>query len=158
MQATEDDLGRFPEIKDQKRKVFAAMLASLDDGVGDVLKKLRELDLENETLVIFLSDNGGPTAELTSSNAPLRGGKGQLYEGGIRIPFLVQWSGHLPAGVVYDPPVSSLDLLPTALAATGINPTDEAKLDGVDLLPYLKGLKNGPPHDRLYWRQQFPAT
>lgn len=151
MQAEEEDLRRFPEIKDQHRKVFAAMLAALDDGVGDVMKKLRERGLERDTLVIFLSDNGGPTAELTSSNAPLRGGKGQLYEGGIRIPFLMQWAGRLPEGVVHDRPVSSLDLLPTALAVAGSD-VDRADLDGVNLLPYLEGRKKGLAHRRLFWR------
>ena len=152
MQATEDDLVRFPEIKDRKRRIFAAMLAALDEGVGAVLGKLRETGLMQDTLVIFVSDNGGPTAELTSSNAPLRGGKGQLYEGGIRVPFLMQWESHLPGGVVYDRPVSSLDVLPTALAAAGVKRADGAKLDGVDLLPYLGGRKDGSPQERLYWR------
>jgi arylsulfatase B len=152
MQATEAYLGRFAEIKERKRRVFAAMLAALDDGVGSVLGKLREAGLTEDTLVVFLSDNGGPTAELTSSNAPLRGGKGQLYEGGVRVPFLMQWEGHLPRGVVYDRPVSSLDILPTALASAGVESPDGAKLDGVDLLPYLSGRNDGPPHERLYWR------
>jgi arylsulfatase A-like enzyme len=152
MQATEKDLGRFPEIKDRKRGVFAAMLAALDEGVGAVLGKIREAGLTEDTLVVFLSDNGGPTAELTSSNAPLRGGKGQLYEGGVRVPFLMQWAGHLAAGVIYDRPVSSLDVLPTALAAAGIKSPAEARLDGVDLLPYLMGRNDRPPHDRLFWR------
>ena len=117
-----------------------------------MLGKLREAGLRGDTLVVFLSDNGGPTAELTSSNAPLRGGKEDLYEGGIRVPFLTQWEGHLPGGVVYDRPVSSLDVLPTALAAAGVKSPDEAKLDGVDLLPYLGGRNDRPPHDRLFWR------
>jgi arylsulfatase B len=152
MQATEKDLARFPEITDKKRRVFAAMLAALDDGVGTVLGKLREAGLAQDTLVVFLSDNGGPTAELTSSNAPLRGGKGQLHEGGVRVPFLIQWEGRLPGGVVYDRPVSSLDILPTALAAAGVTPPDGAKLDGVDLLPYLGGRNDRSPHEHLFWR------
>jgi arylsulfatase B len=152
MQATEKDLGRFHEITDRKRRVFAAMLSALDEGVGAVLGKLREAGLTKNTLVVFLSDNGGPTAELTSSNAPLRGGKGQLYEGGVRVPFLLQWMGHLPGGVVSDRPVSSLDVLPTALAAAGVQSPDQAKLDGVDLLPHLVGRNDGLPHERLFWR------
>ena len=151
MQATEADLGRFPEIKDRKRRIFAAMLAALDEGVGAVLGKLRETGLTGNTLIVFLSDNGGPTAELTSSNAPLRGGKGQLYEGGVRVPFLMQWEGHLPGGVVDARSVSSLDVRPTALAAAGVKP-DGGKLDGVDLLPYLRGRNDRPPHERLFWR------
>ncbi len=152
MQATEADLARFGQIKDRKRRLFAAMLAALDEGVGAVLDKLREAGLTEETLVVFLSDNGGPTAELTSSNAPLRGGKGQLYEGGIRVPFLMQWVGRLPGGVVQDRPVSSLDVLPTALAAAGVEAPRGAKLDGVDLMPHLGPKSDRPPHERLYWR------
>lgn len=152
MQATETDLARFPAIRERRRAIFAAMLAALDDGVGAVLEKLRALDLETRTLVVFVSDNGGPTAELTSRNEPFRGGKGELYEGGIRVPFLLQWKGRLPAGAVDDRPVSTLDLLPTALAAAGATPPAGAKLDGVSLLPFLEGRDPGSPHDRLAWR------
>jgi arylsulfatase B len=150
MQAKPGDLKRFAHIKDKHRQVFAAMLASLDDSVGGVLDELRQRKLEENTLIFFLSDNGGPTAELTSSNKPLRGGKGQLWEGGIRVPFAVQWKARLPAGRVYDHPVSALDILPTSLAAAGAKAPDG--LDGVDLLPYLTGVKKGEPHESLFWR------
>jgi arylsulfatase A-like enzyme len=152
MQATVTDLKRFGQIKDEHRRVFAAMLSSLDNSVGAVLKKLRELNLEQDTLIFFLSDNGGPTAELTSSNRPLRGGKGQLWEGGIRIPFVIQWKGHLPAGKVDNRPVISLDIFPTSLAAAGAMPAKGQGLDGVDLLPYLTAKKTGAPHAKLFWR------
>ena len=143
---------RFTAISDPKRRTYAAMLSALDDGVGNVLAKLRELKLEENTLVFFLSDNGGPTPQTTSSNLPLRGYKTQVLEGGIRIPFLVQWKGQLPAGKVYDLPVSALDLHPTAIAAAGGKLTAEAKLDGVNLLPFLTGEKKGQPHEQLFWR------
>ncbi len=152
MQVTETYLKRFPEIKDRHRQIFAAMLSALDDGVGAVRDKLREHGLDDNTLIFFISDNGGPTEELTSSNAPLRGGKGDLYEGGIRVPFLMAWKDHLPAGVVDDRPVISLDVLPTSLAAAGIKPTDQDRTDGVNLLPYLSGNASGPPHEHLFWR------
>jgi arylsulfatase A-like enzyme len=158
MQATEADLGRFPEIGGRKRRIFAAMLAALDEGVGAVLGKLREAGLTEETLVAFLGDNGGPTAVSTSSNAPLRGGKGQLYEGRVRVPFLMPREGHLPAGAVYDRPVSSLDVLPTALAAAGFEPPDGGKLDGVDLLRDLGGRNNGSPHEQVFWRYRVWAA
>jgi arylsulfatase A-like enzyme len=151
MQATPADVERFAHIEDYHRRVFAAMLASLDDSVGAVLKKLRDAGLEQNTLIFFLSDNGGPTEELTSRNGPLRGGKGQLWEGGIRVPFLAQWKGHLPAGKVFQWPVISLDMLPTAMAAAGAEPP-QAKLDGVNLLPFLRGERDGRPHETLYWR------
>src|SRR5439155_8661593 len=121
------------------RKIYTGMMKAMDRGVGDVLNELRRHRLEEDTLVIFLSDNGGPTAETSSSNLPLRGFKEDLWEGGVRIPFLMQWMGRIPAGKVYDSPVISLDLMPTALAAAGGTMDEKRKLDGVDLLPYLTG-------------------
>jgi arylsulfatase A-like enzyme len=152
MQTTPKYFDRFALNGDVHRRVFAGMLSALDDSVGTILSKLRENRLEESTLVIFLSDNGGPTAELTSSNLPLRGGKGQLFEGGIRIPFLMQWKGRLSAGRVFDQPVISLDVLPTAAAAAGVELPPNLRLDGVDLLPFLSGTAKAPPHDVLFWR------
>jgi arylsulfatase B len=126
------------------------MLAQLDDSVGKVLDRLRVEGLEERTLIFLLSDNGGPTRELTSSNAPLRGEKGQLLEGGIRVPFLVQWKGRLPAGRTETRMASALDLFPTALAAAEIKPPNN--LDGVNLLPPLTAPSDAPIHARLYWR------
>ncbi|MBK8314552.1 MAG: sulfatase-like hydrolase/transferase [Acidobacteria bacterium] len=120
--------------------------------MGSVLGKLRDLKLEENTLILFISDNGGPTQQTTSSNLPLRGVKGQVLEGGIRIPFMMQWKGRLPAGRVYDFPVIALDLHPTAMAAAGGKLPADAKLDGVNLLPFLTGEKKGSPHDQLFWR------
>jgi arylsulfatase B len=150
MQATTEAMRRFNGIGDEHRQVFAAMLAALDDGVGAILRRLRERSLETDTLVIFLSDNGGPTGELTSNNAPLRGFKGQLWEGGIRVPFLAQWKGRIPAGRVLDEPVISLDILPTALAAAEAA-APAAPLDGVDLLGLLTVGRRTPPRP-LFWR------
>jgi arylsulfatase B len=152
MQAKVDDVKRFAHIEDEHRRVFAGMLAALDRGVGAVMDRLRDLGLARDTLVFFISDNGGPPAELTSSNAPLRGGKGRLWEGGIRTPFIVQWTGRLPAGVTDDRPVIALDVYPTALAAAGMAPEPGRTMDGVNLLPYLAGDRDGPPHEELFWR------
>jgi arylsulfatase A-like enzyme len=152
MQAPNAGLDRFKDIQDSHRRLFAAMLAEMDDGVGTILQKLRELNLEHDTLIIFLSDNGGPTAELTSSNAPLRGGKGTLWEGGVRIPFVMQWKGRLPAGMTYSHPVIALDILPTAAAAAGAKVPQDRKIDGIDLLPFLTGKKQNLPHEALFWR------
>lgn len=146
---------RFPSIADEQRRIFAGMLAGLDDGVGVVLKKLRALNLEENTLIIFLSDNGGPTWQTTSCNTPLSGHKGDVLEGGIREPFLMQWKGHLPAGKVDDRPVSSLDIAPTALAAAQPalgGAVDDPVLEGTNLLPYLTGGNEGAPHAVLCWR------
>ncbi len=151
LQGANATMDRFSHIEDIHRRIFAAMLASLDDNIGRVLEKLREQGLEENTLVFFLSDNGGPTRELTSSNLPLRGEKGQMYEGGLRVPFMVRWPGRVPSGGVYKEPVISLDIFPTVAAAAGISTSDQ--LDGVDLLPYLTGQQTGSPHEVLYWRQ-----
>ncbi len=149
MQAPVPLLKEFEGIRDEQRRLFAAMLRSMDQAVGKLLGKLREVNLERDTLIFFLSDNGGPTQELTSSNAPLRGGKGQLYEGGIRVPFVMQWRGQIAGGRTEDRPVISLDIVPTALAAAG-RPLP-GNLDGVNLLPFLNG-SSGPPHRTLFWR------
>lgn len=152
LQAPQKYLDRFPKITDEKRKLFAAMMSAMDDAVGRVLTKVRELGQEENTLIFYVADNGGPTESTTSGNGPLRGFKMTTYEGGPRVPFLAQWKGHLPAGKTYDQPVLNLDILPTALAAAGVASKPEWKLDGVDLLPYLTGAKQARPHETLYWR------
>lgn len=152
LQASDEYLQRFPQIADPNRRTYAAMTAAMDDAVGHVLGKLREHGLEEDTLVFFLSDNGGPTPQTTSNNLPLRGYKGQTYEGGIRVPFMVQWKGRLPAGEVSRHPVISLDIHPTAVAAAGENIDPEWRLDGADLLPLLSGEDASAPHEALYWR------
>jgi len=152
MQAPPESLDRFPSIKNKKRRTYAAMLSAMDDGVGQVLAKLRELGLQRDTLVFFLSDNGGPPKANASRNDPLRGAKGSVYEGGTRVPFVMQWKGHLPEGRIYEQPVISLDIFPTVLAAATQQPIPDLKLDGVNLLPYLSGTRKQPPHEALYWR------
>jgi arylsulfatase A-like enzyme len=124
----------------------------MDDAVGRVLDKVRALDQESQTLMFFIADNGGPTQGTTSQNGGLNGFKMTTYEGGPRVPFLVQWKGVLPAGKNYDLPVLNLDVLPTALAAAGQTTDPAWKLDGVNLLPYLRGENTGRPHETLYWR------
>ena len=154
MQAPTEAMRRFNHIGDEHRQVFAAMLSRMDDAIGSLLKTIRDAQLEQDTLIFFLSDNGGPTAELTSSNAPLRGGKGQLWEGGIREPFMVQWKDTIPPGRVVKQPVISLDIFPTALAAAGLGRAEKSRslLDGVDLLPLLRGASAAPVHQVLFWR------
>ncbi len=161
IQASPKYLDRFRHIEDIHRRLFAAMVSAMDDAVGSVLQKLREEKLEEQTLIVFLSDNGGPTAELTSSNAPFSGGKGSFFEGGLRVPFLVQWKGRLPAGQVFERPVSSLDLAPTFLAAARATPSSGGQpaveggrnLEGVNLLPLLTSEESAPLSGRpLFWR------
>ncbi|RYD61071.1 MAG: sulfatase, partial [Verrucomicrobiaceae bacterium] len=152
LEAPEKYLAKFSHIEDTRRRAYAAMESALDDAVGTVVAKLQELKLEEETLIFFVSDNGGPTAANTSGNGPLRGFKAQVWEGGVRVPFVVQWKGHLPAGKTYEHPIIQLDLQPTAFAAAGVTLPADAKSDGVNLLPYLKGEKSEAPHQALYWR------
>lgn len=154
MHAPEDALNKFSGESDERRRTYLAMLSRLDAAVGSVLAKLKETKLEEETLVFFISDNGGPTTKFAangSRNGPLRGSKGDTWEGGIRVPFLVQWKGHLPAGAKYAQPVIQLDITATALAAASVD-TKDAKLDGVDLVPHLQGKDDSAPHEALYWR------
>ncbi|HEX2970823.1 MAG TPA: sulfatase-like hydrolase/transferase [Tepidisphaeraceae bacterium] len=145
-------LERFAHITNEKRRLFCAMLAAVDDGVGAVLNTLRQLNLEEDTLVFFLSDNGGPTAGTSSRNDPYHGGKGGLWEGGIHVPFVAQWKNHWPAGQTCEDPIIALDIFPTALAAAGIATPPEPALDGVNLLPLLSGQDEEIPHASLCWR------
>ena len=152
MQATEKYLSRFPEIKDKKRKTYAAMVSAVDDGVGRVLKALEDKGLDENTIVVFLSDNGGANNN-ASDNGPLRGTKGDLFEGGIRVPFAIRWKGTIPQGQTYQKPVSSLDIMATIVSLNKIEINSERPLDGVDLIPFLTGKDNGLPHDQLFWRK-----
>ena len=153
LQARMDDLKPFENL-DAHRRAFAGILSNLDRNVGKILKALKQKSLEENTLIFFISDNGGPTKELTSSNRPLRGGKGNLYEGGIRVPFLMQWKGRLPAGLEYPHPVISTDVFATASAASGAEMPKDRPMDGVNLLPFLTGESQGKPHEMLYWRMR----
>lgn len=156
MDATDARRARFASIADTTRRTYAAMLSALDDAVGGVIGALRASGLEENTLIVFISDNGGPTMLGTtingSRNDPLRGSKRTTLEGGIRVPFVLSWKGRLPAGRVYDKPVIQLDVLPTALAAAGVAPKADWGLDGVDLLPFLGKDHEKAPHETLYWR------
>jgi len=157
LQATPDYLARVAGITNETRRTYAAMVTALDDNVGRVLAKLRATGQEERTLIVFLSDNGGPLGNAWngSSNAPFNGQKGDTLEGGIRVPFLAQWKGVLPAGKTFDTPVISLDLTPTFLAAAGAPAPANARLDGINLLPAWKG-EAALPERALVWRFNFP--
>jgi arylsulfatase A-like enzyme len=152
LQATEKYQARFPNITDPKRKIFAAMMSAKDDAVGRVLAKVKEIGQEENTIVWYLADNGGPTSQTTSKNDPLRGFKATTWEGGVRIPFMVKWPGKIPTGKVDERPIIQLDILPTCVAAAGGEIAADWKLDGVNLLPYLTGKISERPHATLYWR------
>ena len=152
LEAPKRYLDRFSKIADEKRRTFAAMMAAMDDAVGRVMAKIREMGQEENTLVFYIGDNGGPTQSTTSNNGPLRGFKMTTYEGGPRVPFIGQWKGKWPAGKTYDFPVMNLDVLPTIIAAAGGKIEADWKLDGVDLTPYVTGATAARPHETLYWR------
>ena len=121
------------------------MVSSVDDGVGAILDQLEESGISNNTMVFFLSDNGGPYKKNASNNSPLREGKGSLYEGGIRVPFAMQWPSKIKGGQVYDNPVISLDIFATAAAYAKATPKNE--LDGVNIVPFLTKKQKGAPHE-----------
>jgi len=152
LEALPEDIEKFKDIENKRRRIYAAMTASLDRNVGRIMNLLATLDIDKETFVIFVNDNGGATNN-GSDNGRLRGMKGSKWEGGLRVPLLMRWPGGLPAGISYNHPVSTLDILPTALAAAGGTWRGSGKLDGVNLLPYLRGRRGSAPHDILYWRR-----
>ena len=149
---TDERLARFASIADPVRRKYAAQLSLMDDAIGDALGALHETGQAGRTLVFFFSDNGGPISVNGSRNTPLRGAKGMVYEGGVRVPFLVSWPDRVPAGRSDDRPVSSIDVFATALAAAGAPMPTDRKYDSVNLLPYLEGRDTGAPHERLFWR------
>ncbi len=153
LQAPKKYIDRYQNIQDPHKRVYAAMVSALDDSVGAIAATLRKDGLSENTLVIFLSDNGcAGYVNGACSNAPLSGFKRWQLEGGIRIPYIVSWPGHLPAGRVDDRQVSSLDILPTAAAMAGVKLPSDRVYDGVNLLPYLTGVDRAVPNGKLYWR------
>ena len=146
---------RFPQIKDEQLRIYAAMVAALDDAVGRILDAVDASGQSQNTLVIFASDNGCAAYRPgLCSCEPLRGGKLSHYEGGTRVPFMMRWPGHIPSGLVYREVVSLLDVLPTAVSAAGASLPPDRIYDGVDIMPYLAGSKTGTPHDMLVWRRR----
>ncbi len=152
LQAPKKYLDRYESIQNPKRKTYAAMVSAIDDGVGTVINKLEQLKLTENTIVVFLSDNGGPLNDNGSNNGKLRGKKGSLWEGGIKVPFAMKWPKQIKAGTVYTKPVISLDIFATAAAQISPKNKPRNSLDGVDMLPYIKGINKGVPHEYLFWR------
>lgn len=155
MHATDDRLAKFPGVADKQRRTYNAMMLAMDEAIGKVRAKLVETGQAENTLIAFISDNGGPTMQGVtvngSMNLPLRGSKRTTLEGGVRVPFVVTWPAKLKPGVFNELAIQ-LDLTATALAAAGVESKPEWKLDGVNLLPYLTGGKTGGPHEALFWR------
>lgn len=152
LQASEEYLARFPDISNKDRQTYAAMVSAVDDGVVDLLSTLDDLGIANNTIVFFLSDNGGATSN-ASDNTPLRGHKSNVWEGGFRVPMAVRWPAKFDAGGVYKHPVSSLDIFATIAAESGAPENPGRPLDGVNLVPYITGADEGRPHRSIYLRK-----
>jgi arylsulfatase A-like enzyme len=154
-QAPRDYVDLFEHVEDVNKRVYYAMIKALDDAVGSILGTLEELGLEENTLILFASDNGGATYTGATENAPLKGGKFSNFEGGINVPATARWPGVIPEGSVFTPPVSLLDFFTTAARTAGAPLPEDRVYDGVDLIPYLTGKAEGPPHEALYWRAAY---
>lgn len=155
MQATPADLELYIAIKDTKRRTYAAMVHRLDVNVGRIMDEVKANGLLENTIIVFISDNGGPVDSNASNNAPFNGQKGILLEGGIHVPFFISWPETIKAGSVFEHPVSSLDITPTFVALAGLS---DSKFDGVNLMPFIQGINKNPPHDDLKWRFTISAA
>jgi arylsulfatase A-like enzyme len=153
LQAKKEDYAALPQIHDHRLRVYGAMVRNLDRNVGRILKALKDEGLDQNTLVIFTSDNGGAGyIGLPEINKPYRGWKATFFEGGIHSPFFMRWPGVIAPNTTYPYPVAHVDISATAAAAAGTSMPSDRIIDGVDLIPYLKGEKTGRPHQTLYWR------
>ncbi|MEC7259921.1 MAG: sulfatase-like hydrolase/transferase [Bacteroidota bacterium] len=152
LQATTKDLERNKHIDIEKRQTYAAMVSSMDDGIGLILDKLEQKNIFENTIVFFFSDNGGVEWYNFSDNGPLRGIKGDFFEGGIRVPFAMQWPNKIEPGTIYDKPIIALDIFATVVSAAKAEKHIKNEIDGVNLIPYLSGNKPGSPHEYLYWK------
>ena len=152
LQATTKDLERNKHIDIEKRQTYAAMVSSMDDGIGLILDKLEQKNIFENTIVFFFSDNGGVEWYNFSDNGPLRGIKGDFFEGGIRVPFTMQWPNKIKPGTIYNNPIIALDIFATVASAAKAEKYIKNEIDGVNLIPYLSGNKSGSPHEYLYWK------
>ena len=148
---TPERVAKFQHIQNPQRRRYLAQISLLDDAIGVITGALAESGQAKRTLIFFFSDNGGPVAS-GANNGALRGGKSQLWEGGVRVPFVVSWPDKLPAGKTYDQPVISLDAFASALAAAGVPMPADKPYDSVNIIPHLAGDVTTPPHERLLWR------
>ena len=153
LQALKSDYDALPNIADHRLRVYAAMVRALDRGVGDVLSALKENGLDDNTIVIFTSDNGGANyIGLPDINKPYRGWKATFFEGGIHVPFFIKWPGMVAPGSAYRAPVGHVDIFATAAGAAGVALPKDRQMDGVDLMPFISGAAQGTPHQTLFWR------
>ena len=153
LQALKADYDALPQIKDHRLRVYAAMVRALDRGVGKVMAELKAQGLDDNTLVIFSSDNGGAHyIGLPEINRPYRGWKATFYEGGTHVPFMMRWPGRIAPNSTYQAPISHFDIFATASAVAGAPLPTDRPVDGVDVLPFVNGTAAGIPHQTLFWR------
>lgn len=154
-QALQQYYDRFAHVTDRNKRVYYAMIAALDDAVGEILETLAATGLEENTMVWFLSDNGGATYTRATDNYPLKGGKFTNFEGGLNVPFMLRWTGTIPAGMQYRQPVSAMDIFQTSVALAGAQLPADRAYDGVNLMPYILGDSVAAPHKALFWRSNY---
>jgi arylsulfatase A-like enzyme len=153
LQALKSDYDALPQIKDHRLRVYAAMIRAVDRGVGRLMAELKAQGLDDNTIIMFSSDNGGANyIGLPEINRPYRGWKATFFEGGTKVPFMMRWPGKIPAGTRYAPPISHFDIYATASAAAGAPLPTDRKIDGVDVVPYVTSVNPGVPHQTLFWR------
>ena len=156
LQAKKADYDALSHIKDHRLRVYAAMTRAVDRSVGRVMAALKENGIDENTLVIFTSDNGGAGyLGLPNINKPYRGWKITLFEGGTHVPFFARWPKRIPKGLRYDKPISHVDIFSTAAAVANAPLPNDRKIDGVNLMPYILGELKGEPHEVIYWRQGY---
>jgi arylsulfatase A-like enzyme len=154
LQATKADYDSLSHIKDHKLRVYTAMIQALDRSVGSIMQTLRENGLEENTLVIFTSDNGGPGyIGIPHINQPYRGWKLTMFEGGTHVPYFIKWPKTIAPGSSYTKPISHMDIYATAAGIADAALPSDRIIDGVNLIPYISGENPGNPHDTLFWRQ-----
>jgi arylsulfatase A-like enzyme len=151
-QAPADYYCMYEHVEDDNKRVYYAMISALDDAIGAVHQKIKDLGLEENTIIYLLSDNGGASYTKATDNGPLKGGKLTQFEGGINVPFMMKWKGKIPAGTRYKYPVSSADIFVTSVINAGGQLPDDREYDGVDLIPFVTGKNNDRPHEHMFWR------
>ena len=153
LQAIRSDVEQMSHMSGHNLKVYSGMIRALDRSVGEIIRTLKELNIYGRTLIFFTSDNGGANyIELEDINKPFRGWKISFFEGGIRVPFILSWPDQIDPGLKFDKPVHHFDIFSTIASAANVQIPMDRKIDGVDLMPYIKGEKITNPHQTLFWR------
>lgn len=151
-QAPDEYYDQFPHIQDENRRIYLAMIKALDEAVGDLIHHLEQEGVLENTLILFISDNGGASYTKATDNTPLKGGKLTLFEGGVNVPFMMQWNGHIQPGQRFVPTVSALDIFPTCIAAAEVGVMRDQTMDGQNLLKYVNGQLNESTSEAFFWR------